>query len=298
MKRLRVALIVKNSPVTCERERRNMGWWSYPVSEFEWVHFIPGNGEFDLAGLPGFDLIFHEDGGNWCSYVRRPGSPPVVYLSVDSTLSDRHYQERLEQAAKADLVLVDHDRLERFLPTGLPVRRLAYCVNDRLFRPRGEKSVDVSFHCGIGERWNAPGSKERAAIRDYLTSVCAQTGWSYRAGGLEVSDYARALACSRIVVNWPRTAINRPHRIFDAMASGACVLTGRLPEVEEDHRVPGVDYLEFDEMGELPGLIERLLENGAWERVAASGHKLVIERHTWAVRAKELRELLARELGL
>ena len=39
---LRVAVIVKNTPASFERDRRNMGMWSYPVDEFTWDFFALG----------------------------------------------------------------------------------------------------------------------------------------------------------------------------------------------------------------------------------------------------------------
>src|SRR5262245_34298610 len=105
-----------------------MGAFSYPVPEFEWKHFSLGKG-FDCDTRQfkeqGFDLIFHEDGGNYGNYTHR--AIPIVYHAIDSTLSeDNHYSPRFIQAQKSDLILVDHDRLERFNIGGVPTMRWAY----------------------------------------------------------------------------------------------------------------------------------------------------------------------------
>lgn len=289
MKPLHVALVVKSSPSTRERENRNMGYWSYPVPEFTWDHFSFEGGA-DASKLKDYDLIFQEDGGPF-EYINR--STPLVYLSIDSTLSDDHYQVRLRRAKCADLVLVDHDQIERFPRS----RRLAYCVNDHVFQPL-EKSIDVSFHCGAGASKGTPGGQERVDLRILLDKICQEGGWSYRSGALPLSEYAESMGRSRIIVNWPRTPINRPHRVFDAMASGACLLTGLLPNVDGDYRIPTEHYTEFSHTNILPDLIRHLLKYDLWKGVARDGYEMVMKHHTWATRAKELRELLAKELGL
>lgn len=297
MRPLRVALLVKSSPSTRERENRNMGWWSYPVPEFTWDHFSPGaNIQNEIRKYAAdYDLIFHEDGGNWGCYG--VSDIPVVYMSVDSTLSDAHYDVRHRQAKQADLVLVDHDSLDRFRLNNKRVRRLAYCVNDNVFKPL-EKTIDITFHCSTGTRKGAPGGVERNVLRDQLNTICKQNGWSYRSGTKGLQEYAESMGRSRIVVNWPRTSINRPHRIFDAMACGACVVTGPLPHVEEDHRNAGEHYVEFVNNNELPETLAGLLIDDTWAKIARNGNELVNERHAWKTRASELRSILNTELGL
>ncbi len=294
MRPLRVALVVKPSPSTREREGRNMGWWSYTVPEFTWDHFVYEGFQADANGMVGYDLIFQEDGGP-LGFANR--KPPLVYLAVDSTLSDAHYQTRLERARQADLILVDHDRLERFAGIGKPIRRWAYCVNDQLFRPL-EKSLDVVFHCSAGARSGQPGGVERARLRSRLHDVCQQAGWSYRSGAVGIGLYAEDMGRGRVVVNWPRTMLNRPHRVFDAMASGACLLTGEIPIVDGDDVVENVHYAVFRSNKELDDWLSRLLQDETWRQFARNGHDLVMRKHTWAVRARELRQILSEELGL
>ena len=57
---------------------------------------------------------------------------PLVYYCVDSTLSNAHYLDRLPHAQAADLALIEQDRLDKF-STCKAVRRLPYCVNDKLY---------------------------------------------------------------------------------------------------------------------------------------------------------------------
>jgi glycosyltransferase involved in cell wall biosynthesis len=293
MRPLRVALVHRDSD-RCT-DKRMVGIWSYDVPEFSTAHFAVKRGfVLDRADFAGdFDLIFYEDGKLHGRFVG-PTAIPVVYYVVDSTLSGEHYEKRREQAAQADLVVVDHDELGRFRwPGGPPVRRLSHCVNDRLFRDYGEeRTVDVSFHC------RTKGSTERAKLAEWLAVLCGRSGYRYRTGTLYDEDYPRGFNRSRLTVNLTRTPGNRPHRIFDAMACRTCVVTNRLRDVSDEVRRAGMDYVEYADRDGLAAAIAELLHNDAWRDVAERGYQLVQEHHTWAVRARELRRLLQAELGL
>lgn len=295
---LRVALIIKGTPATLKRDDRNMGYWSYSVPEFEWVHMAyKPNDIVDVSSFHSYDFVFVEDSGMGLRLINR--KKPVVFLAIDSTLSDPHYMGRLATAKQANLVLVDHDKLERFA-CGVPVRRWAHCVNDKVFHtdPAIERSIDVNFRCASGAHKNHAGGVERETLRGYLHGVCQVHGWSYVSGTAPLPDYAADMRRSRVVVNWPRTPINRPHRIFDAMASGAAVVTGRLPFVDGDGVEAGRHYLEFDVNSELPAVLEEALSCGLWETIASAGHEYVMKHHTWATRAKQLRQMVKEEFGL
>lgn len=288
---LHVALIVKNTPASFERDARNMGIFSYAIPEFTWQHLAPGKGatlDTRVLKAQGFDLVFHEDGGAWCDYVG--GAIPVVYYSIDSTLSEEfHFKPRLEQAKKADLVLIDHDRLERFEPCGKPVRRLSYAVNDLLFRPAERKDIDLCFHCG--------GSAERGMMRALLHEFCKARGYRYVSGAVGLSEYADHMSRAKVVVNLPRNPTNRPHRVFDALSSGAALVTTPIPEVSGEVRRAGQHYLETT----LECIAEKvavLIDNQTWQLLGIGGQELVSQRHTWAVRARELREMLKLELSV
>ena len=299
MKPLRVALIIKPN---CSQpgEGRKMGYFSYAVPEFTWQSFSPGSGNVDLRPFKDFDLIYHEDGGNWGEYIRDAHTPPVVYMSIDSTLSDTHYQERLKQGSMADMILVDHDKLERFKVGKKPVRRLNYCVNDHLFKPL-EKTIDVNFHCASGARKGYPGGNERNELRAQLDGICKELGLSYASGVLGLPEYAEAMGHSRVVVNLPRTPINRPHRVFDAMACEAQLLTGQIPRIPED-KLTSRELTVFDDIDQLTlsicQTIYQILKDDIVPEKAINGYDLVTNNHTWSIRAQQLRQILSEELGI
>lgn len=298
MKSLRVALFVKGTPSGFQREMRNMGYWSYEVPEFTWEHFNLAGGRCEARNrFRDYDLIFLEDLGGNAGTLTGSGGPPVVYLSVDSTLSERHYTDRRNKASMADLILVDHDKPSRFHLDGKRALRLAYCINDHVFKPL-EKTLDISFHCGAGASQGQPGGAERVDLRQYLHTLHEIYGYSYRSGSMGLLEYAESMGHSRVIVNWPRTPINRSHRVLDAMACGACLVTGMLPDVPEDKIARDVHYVAFESKEELPYMLESLFSENRWQEVANNGYKLVMENHTWAIRARELREMLSKELGL
>lgn len=288
MKPLRVALIHHDNP---RQYNRMAGFWSYDLPEFDVTHFgVKGIQVYRRGDYRDFDVIVWEDhrtGGTWTHDAK----VPLVYHVVDSTLSAGHLEDRNKHAKEADLVLVDHDRLQRI--HGKIIRRWSYCVNDRLFHDYGEeKTVDVSFHC------RTKGSDERADLRDWLGKHCQHMGYTYAAGDRAGEQYARAFNRSKITVNLTRTIINRPHRVFDAMACRTCLLTSPLPPVSGEEREAGVHYVEWRDFDELVWHLADLLQMGTWQKVADAGHELVHRAHTWPVRARELREILREEFGL
>jgi len=293
MKTLLVLLVVKASQSTRERSLRNMGWWSYKVEEFVWDH----TDIYTAAGRrwSAYDLVFIEDVSKGVD-LRKLGMP-VVYHSIDDTLSEGHLNQRVKQAGMADLTLVDHGQLNRFKSACGKARRFNYCVNDQICKPL-EKEIDVAYHCGSGESRNYPGGKERNELRRTLDCICKHNDWSYRSGVMGFPEYTKSMGRARVVVNWPRTVINRPHRVMDAMACGAALLTGPIPMVEGDGFVEGVHYESFRTELELETKLDELLRWQNWEGTAQAGHELVMERHTWQVRARELRQMLNEELGL
>ncbi len=286
---VKVILIVKPSKASFAREGRSKGYFSYEVPEFKWELDSLGNAfRAPLSVWREYDVLIQEDGGNWGTYV---GKMPKVFIAFDSTLSDRHYEWRLRHSKQFDMVLIDHDRLERFPGS----KRFSYCVNDRVFFDRGlDRDIDVSFHCAS----SGPGDGTRTKVRKLLGKWSETSGITYTSGVRGLDEYAENMARSKIIVNWPRVSINRPFRVFDAMASGACLITGTLPEVSGEEKVSGRDFIEVADHRDLPKVCEELLESGRWKEIAANGYKLVREKHTWAVRAKELRELLKGGLGI
>lgn len=287
---INVALVVKPTESTQARGGRNMGYWSYPVPEFKWQHFPIGGKAAYATDMTGHDIIFQEDAGPY--YLKRV-YVPRVYLAIDSTLSEDHLKSRIERAKDADLVLVDHGPLEDFDQIEAPVRRFNYCVNDHLFRDYGYKrDIDVSFHCA------GNGLDSRRRVRVALSNYCDKNGHLFTSGILHLPEYAKAMAQSKIVVNWPRVSGNRPHRIFDALACGACLVTGPIPDVPGDNLLEGRDYIQVETPAQILAAVDHLLTSGEWQQIGHNGKKRVERYHTWAIRAKQLDQILREELDI
>lgn len=297
MRALRVAVLVKNTPNAYLRDMRPMGYWSYPVPEFEWDFMSPGKSfKLNLKDLKakGYDMVFHEDGGNWGDYLG--DAIPVIYLSIDSTVTAAHLQPRLSQGKKADLFLVEHDDLNRF--TGATVFRFPYCVNDNIYHPyfpeiitpvrRAMKDIDINFH-------NGGGTELRQYVRSFLDDYAKTKKRSYVSGAISLAAYSVNMARSRVVVNIPRNPMNRPHRIMDAMASGCAVVTYPVPDIGLDDRW----HWTAQDTHDIAWALDKFLEfPDSYLGFAVSGYNAVLGYHTWRVRATELRGIVNRRFGI
>jgi glycosyl transferase family 1 len=299
LKPLNIAVIVKNANST-KRDNRAMGYFSYDVPEFTWEFILPGK-RFNInwrkfKGERQFDLVFHED----YPYGNIIGLDiPYVFLSIDSTLSEAHYKDRLRQTSHADLVLVDHDNLNRFNVKHCNVYQFPYCVNNRVFYKSDDiRTTDIAYHCSSSAH---AGIDERKRIRKLLSELSLKYNWNYKSGILPLEQYAESFRSSKIVVNQSRTPTNRPHRIFDAMACGAMVLSSRIPYIKEDKLTMydddvlkqfGSDYYLENE------LTNFLSTPYALNHVANNGYNIIMNNHTWAIRARQLREIINKEFEI
>ena len=279
MKPIRVVLVHRNSP-RC-MDKRMVGWWSYPVPEFEWTHIPVGKGfRLDLAKMD-CDLVVYEDAKLYGSFTNQ-GAVPVAYHIVDSTLSEEHYRSRCKEARWANLILVDYDYLSRFKGLGVPVRRFNYCVNDKLFYDRKRKDFDVGSFLGKAPR--------RDKIIRALHKICERRGFSFACGRYNYQEYAEMISRSRVVINTNRVPILRTHRVFDVMASGSCLLGEPMHDVSGEGCKAGTNYEIFD--GDLEDKLVDLLSAERWKPIAMAAHDLVRQRHTWEIRSRELKEIL------
>jgi len=291
MRPLRVALVIN------ERKRfpRSVGWWSYDVPEFDVVHIPVSEGTVwsrKRLSRAGFDVAVWEDDKAY-------GGPsdvgvPVAYVIVDSNLSTPHFQQRLQCAHRADLLLIDSDVLQRFRSTGKKIRRFNYCVNDTLAKDWGEqKIVDVCYHAHIRD------IVPRRAAEQALRRFCYERNLNCMIGKIcNGEGYMRAFNRSCISLHVSSVPQTRAHRVFDVMACRSALLSSQLPAIEGDDITAGVHYVDFARPDDIGKRVEELLEGGRWREIAEAGYELVHRRHTWAARARELREILSQELGL
>lgn len=264
-----------------EQTRRKLGWWSYPVPDLEWSFYPVEDGQVvnknKLANL-GHDLIVWED---WCWNDWVGDAPlPIYAVIVDSNTSPRRGKVYHERAKQADVLLVDQDKLSRFNSTKKLTFRWQYAVNEFVFAPR-QKTVDVGYHVAK--------TPARGALGQSLRAYCLDAGHSLTmGGGLTIDQLANRYGAARVVVHKSTFPQCRSHRFFDALASGACLITDRVWTVSEDRFLPGTHFVEWSSEDDLQAQITALLETGMWARYAEAGYNHVLGFHTWATRAREL----------
>jgi len=268
------------------------------VPEFEVVD-LPQGKQFALDKdemAKTCDVIFHEAIKCYGTF-EGAAQIPVCYWVCDSPLSEDHYLQRVKQArrGKVDLILVDMDRLERFGGLGVPVRRMAYSINELIFRDYGqERRIDVSFYGS----WNvARFGYIRSSLLTYLQEFSEHRGYSYEIkSGLSFVEYAKAMNRSKITIHMPSVIAMRSFRVLEAMASQTCLLTHAVEPMSDEPREAGVHYVEFRTQRELEDRIDWLLETGKWEEYAEAGYRLIQREHLWSVRARQLRQTMLQEL--
>ncbi len=312
MRPLKVALVHRGH---WYRYERIDGQFAYPVPEFTWTHHEVDKAftvNLDELGVDAvwWDEAKHKD--DKCRFLPVKGRDrhtPLIYYCLYPTLTMHHFRSRTIRAKRfADVVCLEHDDLERWHGLNCGIYRLAYSVNENLYKPAA-KTVDVGFYCFHGY------SPERPAMAQWLADFCQRKGYSFLTNeGHEGRDYPQWLAKTKVVIHLNRTRRTRPPRIFDVAASGGVLLSHRMPEVSGERWEPGVHYIPFDnppppdemqsrdhtdhrpfsdtDCGELIAGLEWLLDEGNWETVAAQARAYVLKHHTWRVRAKELHRIL------
>ena len=317
MKPLRVLLVHRDQQ---HRWERIDGQFAYEVPEFAWEHrTVDKVFTLDVNDCDGYDVVWWDEGKHRLGphFQPRRGAGrrrPVAYYCLYPSLAGHMRTSRQKRARDdADLVLLDHDRLDLWRDVGVPAWRCAYSVDERRYRPL-EKDIDVGFYCV----WNY--SPERPALNAWLEAFCERKGyrfWSNR--GLVVDDYAELLGRTKVVLHLNRTPDTRPPRIFDVSAAGGVLVSNPMPPVEGENWRHAVHYwkisrpgpkaevgnVAFREMAytdedcaEIAFALEMLLDGGRWEPMAREARKYVLSHHTWAHRARWLRHVFRKALGL
>lgn len=108
---------------------------------------------------------------------------------------------------------------------------------------------------------------------------------------LDGDDYAILLARTRLFVSTPidpgGQVDKTEAKLFEAMASGCCVLRRRTEELDRLGFTPGVHYIPFETVGDLPGVLDSCSRSPELVAlVAREGRALVRTKHTWWHRAR------------
>lgn len=120
----------------------------------------------------------------------------------------------------------------------------------------------------------------------------ARRAWQGRA--LRGPDFARATACSKVSLNIidPTNYPAANMRFFEILTAGGLQVSSACPEMEAELRHGEHLFYYRDEDELLPVLWSLLTEPGTRGRVAEQGHARVLEKHTYAHRARQILELV------
>jgi len=218
--------------------------------------------------IPQYDLILTYGGGPpVVNHYRRLGARDccAIYNALDPTT---HHPAPKDSSLKCDLV---------FVANRLPDRERR--VED-FFIAAAHLAPELSFILG-GEGWE--GKRLPENIR-----------WI---GHVGTSDHNRVNCSARMVLNLNRDSMasvgfSPPTRVFEAAGEGACVVTDAWTGIETFFE-PGEEILLVSDANE----IVDVLRNTSDERAAQIGtamRRRALRDHTYAQRAEQLSELLAR----
>lgn len=233
-----------------------------------------------LEGAPLPDLYLWVDSGQErvAPDTRALPMPKVAYL-IDTHVTP---QLRLEMARHFDLVfLAQRAQVEAFKAAGIAQARwLPLACSPELHAvPEAERHFDFAY---VGS-FNA---EEHDRRRTLLGALAEEFPDSF-VGRAWPEDMARIYAQSKIVVN---ACFNRDvnMRVFEAMASGALLITDEAEGLEELFTA-GEHLVVYRDDTELAGLVQHYLEHPEErERIARAGQALVLREHTYAKRLEEI----------
>jgi hypothetical protein len=148
------------------------------------------------------------------------------------------------------------------------------------FVPGLARDIDVGFVGKLGQ----PGSDRHRVLTDVLGQFrtneigVSQTPW----------EMGQIYSRSRIVFN-KSIGGDVNMRFFEALASGALLVTDRIGNGLDELATEGVHYIGYDTAEEAVSLIAMLLEDEPTRaRIARAGQALLNERHTYEVRLAEI----------
>ena len=213
-----------------------------------------------------------------------------VYYAVDSPINlfwQRHF------AALFDLVLVDQKpQVEKLDPfTNGETAWMPVAVDTKKYQGPGEaKRFDIGFVGVLDERVRP----KRSRIIDILSRhFRIKTAGGRKEKWFSTAQAAALYRQSRLVLNenlFPGVTT----RMFEAMASGAMLLTESADDGLTDLFEPGRDLACFGPDDLLERAAAYISDAVVREKIAARGRDLVLERHDIRHRAERALELIAR----
>lgn len=232
-------------------------------------------------------LILHPESGFPCL----PASLVQTQIATACFQIDTYAypRRRLRWAALFDHVAVFHPGYDQeFRRKGHPgAFLLPHAIQREIFDgPELNRTFDIGW---VGQS-RGPLYSKRAALLEQLAHSFTMNDFSQRHDLRELADiYCR----SRIVVNVGRDDYPQDAnlRTFEAMASGALLVTSLPSELSDLGFVEGVHFAGYHEQQELFSLVRRFLkDDSALKSIAQAARQKVFQEHTYDSRVDALLE--------
>ena len=240
-------------------------------------------------GMPGFhpDWILFVESGIWFEMpvLDEISVPKACYL-IDTHLFPA---EHLAIASRFDVIfLAQKSYVELFRERlGKPVYWLPLAADPQIHRPtKSQELFDVGI-CASGS--TRPDRRSRRLAR-------LEIHYSVGKKRLFLEEMSRFLSSSRLLFNSAvKDDLNM--RVFESMAIGKCLLTDPVPGLT-DLFVPDVDLVLYDD-SDLVEKVQFLLDHPEIrEKIAATGRRKILNRHTYRHRARSIVRILADHPGV
>lgn len=228
------------------------------------------------------DFYFKCDDG-LSDQVWNPELHPSAYYAIDVHL-DTDWRLKFAEKGKFDYVTVAQS-CGLDLPWHVNPSYLALGCDPELHHVgEREKIYDGAF---IGNFHTEHAGKRIEAVHAFFEACPGPIYF----GNRQFKEMTEKYAQSKIVFN---QAINKDvgMRPFEAMCSGSCLVSPRLPDMERLGLVDGVHYAAYSDLDEMKKVVKDLLANDDKREGIARNGRRIATQHTYAVRLRELLEKL------
>ena len=244
----------------------------------EVTHILPENMK-DIYG--GYDLYVKVDDGIYSAW--NPELRNSHYFIIDSHI-ETGFRKKILEEGKFDTASVVHSQ-------GLGVD---WGRDDVYWNPVGcDPEIHNTGHwakeydgCFIGNFHNGLATP-RVEMLDAFFKACPGQIFF---GNRTFKDMTDKYGKSKLIFN---RSINGDAnmRVFEAMCSGSCLITDRVPDLDRLGFLDGVHYAGYNGPGDLTELTKYLLaHDDERERIAAAGRTEVMARHKYSDRITVLLE--------
>lgn len=218
---------------------------------------------------------------------------PNVYWAFDTHIDEKGYKYRLNRAKQFDHVFLCHEaQIADFIRDGIDPAKIHYmpvAAEPDCYRPF--PIMEKYDWCFIGHL----NSHHRIALLDRFVKEFdlgdgkGYLGWRFPhiQGHNVLDDVAKKFSMSRLIVNYSiKGDLNM--RVFEAMATGKCLLTDEIPTLLELFE-PGKHLMTFRTIDEAVMKTKMLLQDHEFRNaIGQAGLKEILDKHTYKHRALEL----------